>query len=501
MPLEDLPDGFTVPTRGEVRDRFQKDYLLRQPGAPTGEGSQAFIDGSVIADALMPLYANAVSIARGANLADMTRAQLQAECVAIGIPIEMPESAGSGFVIITASAGGVYIDTGKEIKDEARNLRFHCATAGTYYNGKPVPIIGTDKGPTTNIPAGTKMKWSNPPAGLGSIATVQEDANGDGFTGGRGAETDDGIVQRIETARADPPAGGNVAHIRKYVKEAGASLGIAIEEVFVYPAITGSGHYAYIFTLRPGTPGSSRCPDAVQIAAVRAFVQGALPEDDGIFAAEVIEEEVTAKLGVRWAKTAPGWVDAQPWPTFTDAFEVSAVTGPLAFDVESGLGASYVQAPQVGQTFAFYDRSNARFARKRVLTVVDNTGGNFSLTIDDTNDSSDVNYTPDVGDEFCPYSTSLDLLIAPLLSAVDKLGPGEQEEDFFDEGSRQRRTPENPIEWASELRHNTLDDVDDLAQIHDLTWLAPTIPYVPAVGVPGVSSNLIAVTVLLAYPI
>ena len=24
MPLEDLPDGFTVPTRGEVRDRFQK---------------------------------------------------------------------------------------------------------------------------------------------------------------------------------------------------------------------------------------------------------------------------------------------------------------------------------------------------------------------------------------------------------------------------------------------------------------------------------------------
>jgi len=78
MPLEDLPNGFVAPTRGAIRDRFQKDYELRQPGCPTGEGSQAFIDGSVIADTLMPIYADAVSVARGANLADMTRAQLMA---------------------------------------------------------------------------------------------------------------------------------------------------------------------------------------------------------------------------------------------------------------------------------------------------------------------------------------------------------------------------------------------------------------------------------------
>jgi uncharacterized phage protein gp47/JayE len=500
LTIEDLPDGFAVPTRGEIRDRFQKDYLLRQPGSPTGEGSQAFIDGSVIADALSPLYANAISIARGANLADMSRAQLQDECTALGIPIELPESAGTGFVIIAASTGGVFIDTGREIKDESRNLRFHCAVAGTYYNGLAVPIIGTDKGPTTNVPAGTKMKWSNPPAGLASIATVQEDADGNGFTGGRAVESDDDIRSRITTARADPPAGGNVAQIRALVKEAGASLGIAIQEVFVYPAITGSGHYAYIFTLRPGSPGSSRCPDAIQIAAVRAFIHKALPEDDGIFSAEIIEEEVTAKLGIVWAKTASGWVDAQPWPVYADLFAVTAVTSALVFEVESGLGASLEQAPQVGQTFAFYDRANGKFARKRILTVTDNTGGNYSLTIDSTNNASDPNYLPTVTEEFCPWSTSLDLLVEPMLIEIDTLGPGEQADGFFDEGYRQKRIPENPLEWPSELRHNSLDAVDDLPQIHDIEWLEPTIPYVPAVGVAGVSSNLIAIDVLLAFP-
>lgn len=499
MPLEDLPDGFTVPTRGEIRDRFQKDYLLRQPGAPTGEGSQAFIDGSVIADALMPLYANAVSIGRGANLEDMTREQLQAECVALGIPVELPESAGSGFVIITASAGGVFIDTGREIKDESRNLRFHCATSGTYYDGKAVPIIGTDKGPTTNIPADTRMKWSNPPAGLGGIATVQADADGNGFTGGRAAETDDGIVQRIKSTRANPPAGGNVAQIRKLAKDAGAALGIAIQDVFVYPAITGAGHYAYLFTLRPGTVGSSRCPDAIQIAAVRAFIHRALPEDDGIFAAEVIEQQIEGVLGVRWAKTAPGWVDANPWPRFVDEYIVTVVASALAFTVASAEASPI--APQIGQTIAFYDRANGRFARKRILTVT-GAGGTYALTIDDTNNASDVSYLPLVGEALCPYSSSLDTLIEPLLTEVDKLGPGEQVEDFFDEGYRQRRIPENPLEWPSELRHNTLDAVDNLPQIHDLTWLYPSVlPYAPAVGVPGASSNLIAIISLLAFPI
>lgn len=499
MPLEDLPDTFTVPTRSEIRDKFQRDYQIRQPGAPTGEGSQAFIDGSVIADTLAPLYADAVTVARGASLADMNRNQLKDECKALGIPQELAESAGTGFVVIAASAGGVFIDTGRQLKDEGRNLTFRCALAGTYFNLKAVPVIGVDKGPSTNIPAATVLKWNNPPAGLGNLATVQEDADGNGFTGGRSAETDDDIRARITTAHADPPAGGNVAQIREIVKEAGAALGIAVQEVFVYPCITGSGHYCYVFLLRPGVVGGSRIPDAIQIAQVRAYIHGAMPEDDGIFAGEVIEEGVAAKIGIKWSKTpGVGWVDAAPWPSFADAYAVSAVTDALNFVVTSF--AAVPTAPQVGQTFAFYDAPNGKYARKRILSAA-GAAGVYTIVVDDTNNASDVNYLPIVTEGLCPYSPSLDLIVAPLLGKTDLLGPGEQVDEFFDEGYRQKREPENPLEWASEIRHNTLDPVGDLPQVHDSTWLAPEIPHVPSVGVAGASSNLATISSLLAFPI
>lgn len=498
MAIEDLPDGFTTPSRGEIRDRFQRDYLFRRPGAPIGEGSEAFVDGSVIADALMPLYANAVTIARGIDLEDMNRAQLQARCRALGIPEELPASGGAGFVEISASAGGVYIGATRELKDEKRNLRFRCASADTYYDGKPVPIIGIDVGPNTNLEAGTRLRWSNPVAGLGMLATVLADADGNGLTGGRNAETDDDIRRRIQAREADPPAGGNVAHVRELVNEAGKALGIAIEEVFVYPAILGPGTYAYTFTLRPGSPGSSRIPSNVQIAAVRAYVTGSLPEDDSVLATEILEEPVALKLGVTWAPNAEGWVDAQPWPKYSDLFEVSAVTDAATFRVHSPMGPSET-APTVGKTFAFFDEVSGTFRRKRILSVTALGGSSYDLVIDTSNNASDVNYQPTVGEQFCPYSPSLDRLVEPLLSAIDKLGPGEQVASPFDEGARQRRHPIDPVRWRSSIIYSDLDAVDDLPQVYDIAWLSPSMPHGPTVGVAGASSNMVTASRVLAF--
>lgn len=502
MTLEDLPNGFVVPTRSEIRDRFQRDYALRQPGAPTGEGSQAFIDGSVEADILAPMYANAISVARGGDLDFMTRAQLKSKARALGIPEELPASGASGFVIITASAGGVLISTSRQLKDEARNLLFHCAVEATYFDGDAVPIVGDSTGPLTNLAEGARLKWTNPPPGLGGIATVQGDANGDGLTGGRSEETDDDIRERVRTAQAEQSAGGNVAKIRSLVKEAGRDLGIAIQEVFVYPAILGPGTYAYVFTLRPGNIGSTRIPDATQIAAVRAYLEnapeGRLPADDGILASEIVEELVTAKLGMRWAVGATGWTDAQPWPIYADAFYVETVTSAVVFRVRSAAAAP--TAPQAGRTMAFYSTSARAHVRKRILSATAVGGGSYDIIVDVSNNASDANYLPIVGEEFCPYSDSLALLVDPLLSHVDALGPGEQDPGPFDEGARRKRMPEDPVEWPSELRHKDLDDVDDLPQVGDAIWLEPTMPRIPSVGVPGVSSTILLINRVLAFP-
>lgn len=499
MSIEDLPDGFVLPTRAEVRDKYQRDVALRQPGAPTGQGSQAFIEGSVLADMLMPIYANAASIARGANLEDMTREQLMAKCRAMGLPEELPASAGTGFVVITASAGGVFINETRFIKDEQRGVTFRCARADTYINGQAVPIIGVDTGPNTNVPADTTLKWTNPPPGLGVVATVQADANGDGTTGGRDAESDDDIRRRISDALANPPAGGNVAHVRDLVKEGGRVLGIAVQDVFVFPAILGPGTYCYVFTIRTGNPGDSRAPTSTQIAAMRAYVHRALPEDDGIFAGEVNDEEVEIDLGVTWAADAEGWLDAVQWPVYSAAWEVETVTSALAFRVKAMAGGTPA-VPQVGQTIAFYDADERKFARKRILTATVVSATQYDLTIDDTNNSSDPTYKPVVGERFCPYSPSLDLLVEPLLTELDTLGPGEQIEEPFDEGYRQRRLPENPLEWPSAIRHVHLDSVDDLPQVHDVEWFAPDIPYTPSVGTPGATVNLVHVASILAFP-
>jgi hypothetical protein len=121
--------------------------------------------------------------------------------------------------------------------------------------------------------------------------------------------------------------------------------------------------------------------------------------------------------------------------------------------------------------------------------------------VDGTNNSSDVNYVHAVNEEMCPWSESLNFLVEPLLAKFDELGPGEQVDPPFDEGYRQKRMPEDPLEWPSAMRRNFLDGVDDLAQVLDVDFLEPSIPREPAVGVPGASSNMLFPLSILAFPL
>lgn len=500
MALEDLPNGFYVPTRDEIRDQFQQDVQLRNPGAPVGEGSQAFADGSVIADTLAPIYADAISIARDANLDTKTLESLKEEARDMGIPELLPASGGTGFVEIAASAGGVAIPAGLELYDEKTSLNFECAFTNTYFDKQAVPIVGIDVGPTTNLAPGVILKWRSPPAGLGTNAKILADADGNGLTGGRAEETPEQLKDRIRSERANPAAGGNDAQVRRLVREAGKRLGIAVQDCFVYPAVPGGGMYSYVFTLRPAKAGGSRAPSATQIALVRAYIEGVLPKDDGIFSAAILEEGVTCSLGIDWAPGPGGWVDANPWPRFDDGWYVSTAGTATSFVVKP-TDLTPLSTPQVGQTIAFFDQASGTFKRKRISAVSGPVSDAYTITVDATNNASDVVYIPALNEPFCPWSDSLDSLVEPLAAEFDKLGPGEQVAAPFDEGYRQRRVPLNPIEWPAVMRHKMLDGVDDLAQIGDVQWLAPDIPYETPVGVAGVSSNLLTLERVLAFPI
>jgi uncharacterized phage protein gp47/JayE len=499
VPLENLPEGFTSPLRNEVRDKFQRDYRLRRPDAPIGEGSEAFLDGSLVADTLMPVYANASSIARGADLDDMTGPQLESEARALGLPDRLPESAGSGFAVISAASGGVFISTAREAKDQDTGLRFRCAAAATYSNGQTVPMVGIDTGPSTNIAAGSTLRWVNPPPGLGSTATVQADAFGEGFTGGRLAESNDELRDRIRDARANPPAGGNAAQVRKLIKDAGKRLGIAIQEAFVYPAILGPGTTGFTFTLRPNRPGGSRAPTTLQLSQVLAFLEGELPSDDGLLPCTLIERPIRVNLAVKWAPGAAGWADTVPWPTSNDEWVVQddGLLSATHFVVYPSVLSTF---PQAGQTIAFFNKASGTFVRKRIGVVTPDGFGGYAIDVDTTNNASDTSYRPSVGEPVCPWSDSLDSIVPAIASGFDGIGPGEQAFSF-DEGYRQRRVPLDPVEWPSSVRFKMFAKVDDLEVVGDLVWTSISPYSTPPIGSPGVSSSLLTFDRLMVFPL
>lgn len=496
MPLDKFSATFHVKSRQEIVARYLKDYLFRQPGARTGPGSVPYVDAHVLADALLPLYADAAAVADDVGLADKTYAGLAAELERIGAPPPFPDIGASGFVTIAASTGGGTLFEGDEIKDEVTGLRFQCTTTALYTNGSQVPVQGRDTGLETNLAAGTVLKWTNPRPGIFARATITATATGKGLEGGRAAETAPELVLRIQSTKADPPAAGNDAQIRKFVTE---TPGVPVQEVFTYPGADGPATTAYAVTLAPSTVGASRSPTSIQLADTRAHLIGRLPKDDAPIDVLTLEVPVDLMLRIRWQKKAKGWVDSVPWPPYIGGGvtngTVTVVTSENVFRIQT------TTPPQTGATFAFFDAITGKFRRKRVLTATPFGGTSMDVVCDTTNNASDASFLPVVGAIPCPWSESLDELVLPVLEAFGGLGPGEMFDPFFDEGFRQKRNPESPVTWTSELGTRAFGGIDDLPVVSSATIVYPTIPYATPVGVANVSVNLLVLGKLSAFPL
>lgn len=493
-PIEDLPGDFFTPTSDEVRDEYQKHYKLQKPDALIGEKTTPYVEGSATAAAVMPLYANTQTLARSVDYDDATRAQLTSECVRIGIPEPFPAIGATGYVKISASSGGGTIFAGDEIKYEALNLRFRCLVRATYFNGEQVPVIGFDTGPRTNLAPGLELKWTSPRPGINSVATIVSQGNGKGLTGGREQETEDEIAARLRSAKADPPAAGNDAEIRRFVTE---TPGVPVQEVFTIACSDGPGTTCYAFTLAASTAGASRAPSAAQIALTRAYLIGRLPKDDGPIDCLIIEVPTEVQYKVDWLSNAAGWVDSVTWPPY------NSLTSPAVLIAVDALNFTIdtTTQPQVGQSFAFFDAVSKTFKKKRVLSSVVNGGGGYDIVCDTANGASDQAFSPVVGDIACPYSESLDLLVAETLKAFDGLGPSEMFGSFFDPGFRQKRSPADPKTWPSTLMTKAFNGVSNLAAVANFLVVKPSLPSATATGTPNVSLNLQVLGKFAVFPL
>lgn len=495
MATTDLPENLVLLTRTEIRDRYTRDYKVRQPLAEVGPKSMPFLDASTFADQMTPVYNDASIIAKRFKVRGTFGAALDDLRLELGLP-EVPAAGASGFVDITTATGGANILTNAELTAPG-NIRFKCLVGGTYETGDQVPIGGITLGPATNLAAGTKLTWSNPPAGLAAACTVVEQSDGSGLTGGRNAETDEDKQNRIIAHQSNPPASGNEAEV---IAEIERTPNLAVQAGFVIPAVRGTGTKALLFTMKPATPGGSRIPNAAQIAQVEANVKAAFPADDGVFACALLAQPVDLQFKITWSSAGSNWTDNTPWPAYASV--------PVAVDNAIAISASGFRAttsvdtttPVVGQTIGLFDLTTGKFKRKRILTVaVVVANRSWTLTFDMTNGASDTTFIPVDDALVSPWSDSLDDVVPAILAHIDARGPGEQFASLPDPGRRQRRVPESPAAWPSTITNRITEPLFSVASVHDVQLVAPTVPQTTTVGTPGVTSYLLELGDLAIY--
>jgi len=522
---QQLPDAFQVPTRESERAAYKRDYALRNPGADMSGGSLPDVDAQVMADTTAPIYYLAQQVGNAAALDNMTTSQLTTELTNIGSAF-LPAYPSSGEITVACNASGTTIPYGSILLNTATQIQYRTTSpTGIFQNGAPCAVQANTTGPGTNVFAttpATSLQWLSAPVGCLPTALIIAQENGTGLSGGSNPETHAQAIARIRAYRANPPASGNDAEYQTAIL---ATPLVPVQQGFTYPSIKGPGTMGFCFTLVPPQSGGNRIPNPAQIAAVLAWVQGQMPGSDVPLACTIVASTLVVVLKVQWSQGATGWADASPWPAYASPVSSNGVrvvaigggapTTPTAF----ALNGSTITKPQVGQSVAFLDMTGTTptFRRKVILTVTADSVAGWDIVVDTTTAASDLGYTPVVGQCVCPWSDSLQSLVPPVLAYFDTVGPGEQKATFFDLGLRQKRSPASPGKWPSVVSNRLLGvpaqvpvaaqqsapppiTLFGLPTLGDVVLQEPTVPYATPVGSAGVSSHLLTLSNLLAFP-
>lgn len=508
--MTDIPEDFYTPTRDREVEANKRSWEVRHlevddsKPVDVGPGTFPAIAAEVVADLVMPHYSNELVTAKswlvrntfGERLDRLARERLGEEDGR-----RKEATGGTGYMEATKIvAGGAHIDTTITLVHQPTGVRVRVLIEQDYLDGDPIPIIGVDTGPSTNLDAGAELQFESPPPGVSLTAQVlaQNDGTGSlvGLTGGREAESDEELQDRILEAQANPPAAGNNAQIVKVAQKTG---GVPVEKAFVVPAWFGPGSTCVPFTVRPDA-AASRIPNSVQRGLVEADLRNAFPADWTITVPTLLSQSLTIALGVTWIEGARGFTDLSPWPEYVsaDPVHVSVATSSLAVRLTTSVDTT---TPAVGQTIGFFDLASKSFKRKRISAVsVVVANRSWDVTFTDALGASD-SFLPAVGALASPWSPSLGRMPAAMIAYARGLGPGEQFASLPDPGGRRRRWPFSPAVWPSVVTNEALVTAAKASgAISDVEVLAPSTPYTTTVGTPGVSCYLLQLADFAVFP-
>ena len=464
----------SIPTRDEISEQWRRDYSLRNPSADIRPGSELYARSLVMADRVLPLYSRARTIAAGSTTATCNEEQLIQRGEALGVE-RRGATSSTGTVIVTASTFGGTVLQGDQLIEPKSRAILQATQTRAVLDGTAVAVVSVATGTEANLAAGTKLQWVSPRPGVGLQATVAEQSDGSGLSGGAAEESVDDYRKRIERAVSA------TAVEREVIDAVESTTGTRVEAGFVYPAGLGPGTCGIAFTVPPGYPGGNRLPSAEQMAAVLANIELRFSGDDGYYMQTLSAWPSDLTMVVEWAQGAAGWADTSPWPPRLPLQRVNSgdfeePTPTVIIATPSSASAAVLStrstfyddnfpSPVVGQTIGVWNRSQRKFVKKRIATV---TGtGPWTVTFSTDSADSDAD-TVATGGFVVPWSDSLPLLVDPILGFFDKLGPGEQQEDFFP-GKRQRRYPSVNGEWPNRTTNRLGAELLQLPSVGNVT--------------------------------
>jgi hypothetical protein len=512
-------DELILPTRDQLEAIGRNAWLARHsefnPDEPLdiGPGTQPYVLARSVVDVTQPVYYNAGVLGNATLIRGTFGTRLEERAKEMGLEGRLPATPSTGFAIAgSISDGGSTIEEGDILVHRPTGTRFEVITTKLYVDGEPIPIRALETGTSTNLINGSLLFFANqrPACSESALVSPQNDGTGQlvGLSGGREAETDEELQERMIDAQANPAAAGNNAEIIRTVE---ATEGVPVQKAWCISAWGGPGTNCVLFTLRPAPETSSRLPNAVQIQLVEANLRAAFPSDFGLNVGTLLPLPTTFALSVTWRNSVTGWADPIPWPIYdkigNDEFLVKVVGIPApttsTMRVSNVGSGSYPSppSPQPGMSIAIFDIGSRQFKIKRIAAIAEITPGiTWDLTFDMNNGASDL-FVPKEGAIVSPWSSSLNLLPSAILKYFTRLGPGEQFTVFYDDGQRRRRFPRSPDEWPNVLTNTDLvSTAKGTGAVSDAEVLLPNTPYQTPAGVPGVFSYLLQFQDIGVYP-